>query len=107
MNRKQALDELVRQSEELGLYDLPNPLIRNSAVVETTTREEHLAWCKQRALELLNDKKILDAYNSMQSDMSKHSETRDHIGLELGTQLQGAGWMQTDRDVRHWITGFK
>jgi hypothetical protein len=38
------------------------------------TREEHLAWCKQRALELLADGDRAGAVASMISDLQKHDE---------------------------------
>lgn len=39
------------------------------------TRAEHLAWCKQRALEYVDRGDLQNALASMASDMSKHPET--------------------------------
>lgn len=39
------------------------------------TREEHLAWCKQRAMEYVNLGEYDHAVASMLSDLSKHDET--------------------------------
>ena len=47
------------------------------------TRQEHLQWCKKRALEYLDQYKIMEAITSMLSDLSKHEETRE-IGEKLG-----------------------
>ena len=39
------------------------------------TREEHLAWCKQRALAYVDQGDLQNALASMGSDMSKHPQT--------------------------------
>lgn len=39
------------------------------------TREEHLAWAKQRALEFVDLNQIPKAIASITSDLSKHPET--------------------------------
>lgn len=69
------------------------------------TRAEHLAWCKQRALEYLPDNPN-EAFASMLSDLTKHPETQDHIGLQLGMQMKLSGFMETEREVRSFIEGF-
>jgi len=66
------------------------------------TRAEHLAWCKERALEYLPDDPN-QAFASMASDMNKHDETRGHAGLELGTLLLLTGNVG---DMRKFIEGF-
>jgi hypothetical protein len=38
-------------------------------------RQQHLEWCKTRALEYLDSGDITGAYSSFLSDMSKHPET--------------------------------
>lgn len=50
------------------------------------TREEHIAWCKQRARAAYDaykktqpDRAIKNALASMASDMSKHPETEQQI----------------------------
>lgn len=42
------------------------------------TRQEHLDWCKERALECLPDD-LPGAFASMISDLSKHEETKGHL----------------------------
>lgn len=70
-----------------------------------TTRDEHLALCKQRALEYLdNDPK--GALASMLSDLRKHPETQDHAGAELGMLLLMTGNLETAAEVRAFIEGF-
>ena len=39
------------------------------------TRAEHLAFCKERALEYLNRGDVPNAVTSMMSDLNKHPET--------------------------------
>ena len=46
------------------------------------TRDEHMEWCKKRALEYLP----LDpqqAITSMLSDLTKHPDTQRHPGMEI------------------------
>jgi hypothetical protein len=40
------------------------------------TRDEHLEWCKKRALEYLDRGDIQNAVTSMLYDMDKHPETK-------------------------------
>ena len=69
---------------------------------EETTRAEHLAWCKQRALEYLPDSPQ-EAFNSMMSDLGKHEGTREHPAIELGMML-----LMTNNlgDMRKFIEDF-
>ena len=72
------------------------------------TRQEHLAFCKQRAMEYVNSGNLLEAVTSMMSDLRKHPETADTgqalaaLGLFACQQAQ-----QGDRDgVIRYIQGF-
>ena len=55
------------------------------------TRQEHLAWCKQRALEYVDNGDLTNAYASMASDLRKHPETENHSAIGLGIQLMMIG----------------
>ena len=69
------------------------------------TRDEHLAWCKERALAYLEKGELASAVASMGSDLLKHPECRENLGLTtLGLHyvLQG-----DSEGVRRWITGFR
>lgn len=69
------------------------------------TRAEHLAWCKERALAFLpNDPK--EAFASMGSDLGKHDETRNHVGMELGMMQLMRGHLNGPRKMREFIEGF-
>lgn len=70
------------------------------------TREEHLKWCKQRALEYVDAGDIQNAFASMVSDLGEHDETRGHIGIELGSAMLFGGHMNTLPEARKWIEGF-
>lgn len=48
------------------------------------TRQEHLAWCKQRALEYLKTNDIKQCGASFISDMNKHEETAKSRDLVNG-----------------------
>ncbi len=67
------------------------------------SREEHLAWCKKRALEYLPGNP-LEAMTSMMSDLQKHPELENHIGLQIAPMFYGAH--HDERQVRRWIEGF-
>lgn len=41
-----------------------------------TDRAEHLAWCKQRALEYLDAGDVRSAIASLLSDLNKHPDTK-------------------------------
>ena len=66
------------------------------------TRAEHLAWCKQRALEYLPDNPQ-EAFTSMASDLGKHEGTRGHSAIELGMMMLMSNNIG---DMREFIEGF-
>ena len=72
------------------------------------TRQEHLQWCKDRAMEYVKDGDLLQAVTSMMSDINKHPETSDKGGVLgmlgiLACQQAQAG----DREgVVRYIQGF-
>jgi hypothetical protein len=72
------------------------------------TREEHLAWCKQRALEYVDAGDLANAVASMGSDLQKHPETGNNSSLAY---LMRLGMMYYDQGdptaVRRWIEGFR
>ncbi len=69
------------------------------------TRDEHLGWCKRRALAYLPGDPA-QAMTSMFSDLDKHPETKGHIGIELGMRLMMAGQMKSPEEVRRFVEGF-
>jgi hypothetical protein len=73
---------------------------------EGDTRDEHLAWCKTRALEYARCGDLINAVASMGSDLGKHPETQPNDRLIV---LVGAVYA-LDGDaagVRRWIEGFR
>lgn len=72
----------------------------------TITRAEHLAWCKQRALEYIDQGDPRSAFLSMVSDLGKHPETENHLAIQLGTRLLIAGHLATPDQMREFIEGF-
>ncbi len=70
------------------------------------TRDEHLAWCKRRALQYVDAGDLTNAFASMASDLRKHSETRDHAGAQLGAMLLFGGHLDTAAEMRRFIEGF-
>ena len=56
------------------------------------TREEHLVWCKKRALEYIDRGQVNEGLTSMMSDMAKHPETHAPAidQMTLGLMMIGA-----------------
>ena len=72
----------------------------------TTTRAQHLAWCKQRALEYVDAGDVQGAFNSMASDMRKHPDTANTDIQMLGLGLMMNGHLDSPDRMRRWIEGF-
>lgn len=71
------------------------------------TREEHIEWCKKRALRYLEsgpDYSPLEAMTSMGSDLTKHPETRNHPGQQMAPWIYGD---LSHEAARRWIEGFR
>ena len=67
------------------------------------TRQEHLAWAKQRALAYLPFDPV-NAMVSMMSDLRKHDELKCHVGLTCAPVCYG---VQNDPQlVQRWVEGF-
>ena len=70
------------------------------------TKEEHLQWCKDRAMEYWQRGELGNAVASMMSDMNPRpgSDTLRAFGLALGMMHVAQG----DSDgVRRWIEGWR
>lgn len=76
---------------------------------EPETRDQHVAWVKQRALAELDDSQagVVRAITSVASDLRKHEETAGHTAMHLMTALAVAGHLGTDREVREFIDGIR
>lgn len=70
------------------------------------TVREHLEWAKKRALDLLGQGDLRQAFMSMMSDLGKHDGTRGHAMIRLGTQLLEAGHLDSPIEMRKFIEGF-
>lgn len=74
------------------------------------TREEHIKWCKERALHELEFYGPIDgprhACISIMSDLGKHPETVNHAGIKLTSMLMLGGHLQTKEEVIRHIEGF-
>lgn len=68
------------------------------------TRQEHMKWCKERALEYCDNGDGAQAIASMLSDLRKHPETAPSAGLGATLMLTvNRGDMAS---VRRFIEGF-
>jgi hypothetical protein len=70
------------------------------------TREEHLQWCKDRALAYCEKGETMNAISSMTSDLGKHPDTANHAGIKLGAMLMFGGHLSTAHECRKFIEGF-
>jgi len=70
------------------------------------TRDEHLIWCKKRALEYVNIGDLNQALVSMGSDLQKHPELKNHKGVQLGIMLLLSGKLNTRIEMINFINGF-
>ena len=72
------------------------------------TRDEHLAWCKQRALAYVDRGDLKNALASMGSDMCKHPQT-DTPAVAAILAMDGSHYvMSGDADgMRRLIEGFR
>ena len=70
------------------------------------TREEHLQWCKDRALQYVEAGDNHQAFASMSSDLGKHPETEGHGGIMLGMGLMMNGHLDGAKKMRDFINGF-
>jgi hypothetical protein len=69
--------------------------------IETMTRDEYVAWCKQRALAEPDPKNMLA---SMLSDLRARPDTDGpHLGVLM---LAGAKHLDDVSGMRHFIEGF-
>jgi len=65
-------------------------------------RQEHMQWCKDRALEYVNANNTDEALASMMSDLGKHEETKSSASIcMLGMQYIGNA-----DGMRKFINGF-
>jgi hypothetical protein len=70
------------------------------------TREEHLAWSKQRALEYVDAGKPIDGIGSMMCYLKKHPELENHPAIQLGAMLMLGGHLSHPVEARRFIEGF-
>jgi hypothetical protein len=78
--------------------------------MSTNDGHDHVEWAKQRALEELDadpdGSGPLNALTSLMSDLRKHPDTQDHLGIGLTMQLLMGGHLIRSNDVREHIKGF-
>lgn len=70
------------------------------------TYEEHIEWCKQRAMEYYNAGDLNGAAQSMMCDLMRHPETQTiHPAILVLGAMRAA--CHDDDGVRKWIQGFR
>ncbi len=113
---KDVFDDLVgatrRSVTDQEIKDAFNQVMANYNAIEAgkrgriMDRTEHLQWCKNRALEYVDAEDMAQAVASMCSDLSKHPETSNHPGIQLGAKLMLSGNMSKAGEMEKWIQGF-
>lgn len=74
---------------------------------EFETREQHLEWCKKRALEYVDAGDLHQAFASMGSDLGKHEGTAGHSAMQIGMMMLLGGQLNTPEAMRKFINGFR
>ena len=69
-------------------------------------RQEHLEWCKKRALEFVDMGDLTQAFGSMLSDLRKHPETENHPAMKMGAAMMFENLLTTPEEMRDFINGF-
>jgi hypothetical protein len=103
---EQMIAEDEAENEYLMRAGLPTAQQRVDEQEGSTTRAAHMAWCKGRALELVEQGDVQGAYASMVSDLQKHEATRGHVGIGLGMMQMMGGMLNSPAQMRHFIEGF-
>lgn len=70
------------------------------------TRQEHLDWAKQRAIEYAKAGDLSGAMASMTSDLNKHPDLQGHMDIPLGMMQIVSGMLSTPAQMIHFIEGF-
>jgi hypothetical protein len=77
-------------------------------VNDTDTREDHLAWCKERALAYVDRGDLVNALASMGSDMRKHPDTdTPTTAVLLATEGVRCVSVGDTNGMRRLIEGFR
>lgn len=69
------------------------------------TRQEHLEWCKKRAIEYVELGDVPQALASFMSDLGKHEETVGHPAIMLAMGLSMGGHLSTPKQMKEFIEG--
>lgn len=70
------------------------------------SRQDHLNWCKERALAYADRGDVTNAIASMCSDLRKHPETENHAGAQIMVMQAVAGLFDRPGELRRFIEGF-
>lgn len=74
--------------------------------IQKSERQEHIDWCKKRALEYVEQGDLLQAFTSMTSDLNSNPITENHIGIMLGMQQISVGLLNTPAEMKKFIEDF-
>ncbi len=76
-------------------------------MAQTTTRNDHIAWVKERALAELDAGSVVNSMASVTSDLGKHPATEDHPAGALMMMLAMSGHLGNERQMREFIEGIQ
>lgn len=66
---------------------------------------QHIKFCKERALEYLDQGNVAMAFTSFSSDMANDDETREIFSLLMPVGMQAA-MTNDEKEMRRFIEGF-
>ena len=77
-------------------------------MIAKISRQDHLIWCKKRALEYVDIGDTRQAFNSFVSDIRKHPETESIVSTVsmLGLPLLMMGALDSPQKMREHIEGY-
>ena len=70
------------------------------------TRQEILQAALKQAEPYLEQGDFSQAWTAHTSELKKHKETKEHLGIELGIQLLMAGFIGDVEKMREHLQGF-
>ncbi len=69
------------------------------------TRDEHIKWCKARALALVETGDLGHTFGRLMNDINNHPKTQGHVVITRGLTLMMTGRLDTQAEMRELIKG--
>ncbi len=79
--------------------------LMNTPSESIASRDEHLRFCKQQALEYCATGDVVTAWTTLRECLLHHPETRNHEAIFIGTLLLTMGQLDSPQKMREFIEG--